>query len=157
MTPTLPGRSLRSQAAQLRAIASELEAQADAFDRNERQSAAEALGLPQLGAEYGFSRESLKSASEHGLPVHKGPRGRLTCFRADVDAWIRSRAWTPTARKIERSEDDALAQAEAELLALGGFNTRSPKPFSAESSNADENSGAPLQGKRALRSVGSRA
>src|SRR5690606_8526966 len=118
---------LRARAAELRAIASSLEAEADTLDRNAHQSGSEALGLPELREAYGFSRESLKTAQAHGLPVHKGPRGRVLAYRADVDAWIKSRAWQPACRKAERTENDALDAALAELSALDGCTTRSPQ------------------------------
>jgi hypothetical protein len=149
-----PGTTLRSRAAELRAIASALEAEADALDRTAQQTGSEALGLAELREAFGFTRESLKTAQAHGLAVHKGPRGRVMAFRSDVESWIRSRAWTPTARKVERSEDDALDAALAELSALGGLNTRSTQDFSAGSGEGDENAEAPVQGKRALRAIG---
>lgn len=145
------GQQLRAKAATLRALADDLDLQAESVE--DTAPTAEALNLQELKA-YGFTRQSLRSAAEKGLPVHRGPRGRIICYRADVDAWIKSRAWTPSSRKAERTEDDALAQAEAELMALGGCVTRAHQLFSAESANGDENTRGLLKGKRALSAVG---
>ena len=120
------GQQLRAKAATLRALADDLDLQAESVE--DSAPTAEALNLEALKA-YGFTRQSLQSAAEKGLPVHKGPRGRLICYRADVDTWIKSRAWTPSSRKAERTEDDALAQAEAELMALDGYGNRAPSCF----------------------------
>lgn len=147
------GQQLRAKAATLRALADDLDLQAESLE--DTAPTTEALNLQEL-KRYGFTRESLKSAAHNGLAVHKGPRGRLICYRADVDAWIKSRAWTPSSRKVERTEDDALAQAEAELMALGGCGTRAPQLFSADSADGDGNTSAPLKEKRALRAVGVR-
>jgi hypothetical protein len=117
MTP----ESLRARAAELRRLADELDATASLVAP---PGPAELLNLARLRAEFGFSRESLLSAAQRGLAVHRGPRGRLCSFRTDVEAWIRSRAWTPSKAREAEAPDDALARAEAELMAGGGLYTR---------------------------------
>lgn len=78
------------------------------------------LSLRQLSAEYGFSRESLASAARDGLNVHRGPKGRLMCRRADVEEWLSSRPWTPatTKRGSPGSADDTDAKIGAKLRLL---------------------------------------
>jgi hypothetical protein len=115
-TPT----ALLARAADLRRMADELEALAEV----EAPKTSEILDLAKLRTEFGFSRESLLSAARGGLPVHRGPRRRLCAFRDDVEAWIRSRAWTPVKARAKEAPDDALARAEAELMASSGGNTR---------------------------------
>ncbi len=141
---------LRARAIELRAIAADLEAQADAEDRQGAAQRAQALDLGALAEEFGFSRQSLASAAAHGLPVHRGPRGRLMAFREDVEAWIRSRAWTPRRRQAEGLSDAELEQAEGDFLASIGCGTRSHQPKQATSEAPARNSGASVTPIRAL-------
>ncbi len=118
---TASRNQLLIRAAELRRMADELEALAA---HTEAPQASELLDLAKLRTEFGFSRESLQSAAQHGLAVHRGPRGRLCAFREDVVMWVRSRAWKPRAHQEDTDEGAALARAEAELLSLSGLRTR---------------------------------
>lgn len=115
-TSYIPER-LRARAAALRQLAGDLDAEAHAIESG-AGGHAPPLDLAELGTEFGFTRESLGSAVRQGLRVHRGPRNRVMAFRSDVETWIRSRAWTPSARRKPESEDAALARAEAELMVL---------------------------------------
>ncbi len=112
-------RQLRSNAAQLHALAENLEAQADAVEAQVTTSN-EALDLKQLAERFGFSRESLARATDNGLKVHRGPRGRVMAFEADVLAWIRERDWKPVrkARSPVESQDESDARNAALLASL---------------------------------------
>lgn len=66
----------------------------------------------------GWTRESLKSAAQTGLPVKRGPRGKIFVRRSAVDEWIESRDWKPGPRKV--TPTDSLEDAhEATARALG--------------------------------------
>lgn len=65
--------------------------------------------------DYGFTRESLRSAAEKGLAVHRGPRGKILVRESDIDAWIKSRPWKPGPRKtpVRDLEEAHVATARA--------------------------------------------
>lgn len=140
--------SLRSRAAELRRLAAELEAEASEL-ATPAAPADEALDLVALGVRYGFTRQSLRSAAKTGLRVFRGPRNKLTCFRSDVDSWIRSRCWTPRSRPAE-SDDEALARAEQEIMARNGLGTRSQQPNSAGSASVAKTSPVGATGNQPL-------
>lgn len=68
----------------------------------------------------GWSRESLASAAKQGLPVYRGPRGKIQVRQSDIDAWITSRPWRPvrSARPAASDLDEWQAEADAELEAM---------------------------------------
>ena len=105
-----PWVALREQARSLLALADELEAAS-----SDNTSSDELLDLKRLKEEFGFSRESLKSAGEKGLPVHLGAKGRLCAFRSDVVAYVKSRRWTPTKKRPESAN---IADHDAATLRL---------------------------------------
>lgn len=141
---------LRERASELRAIASALEAQAEAPQRLSASQSAQALDLRSLSSEYGFTRQSLGSAAANGLPVHRGPRGKLMAFREDVESWIRSRAWVPRRRQAEGLTGADLEQAEGDFLASIGCTTRRAKPNQARPNESARNSGGSVTPIRAL-------
>ncbi len=109
-----PWNELREQARSLLSLADRLEAEAkEAREPDDRM-----LCLRDLRELFGFSRESLRSASESGLPVVRGPRGKLMASRRDVESWIRSRRWQPNSAR--RATTDFEDHDAACLRALGG-------------------------------------
>ena len=95
----------------LRALADAQRALADAIDAVAESLATTTepdpwLGLDQLRAQYGITRESLGAATNRGeLSPKRGPKGRVMVRRSDVEAWIESRPWTPSSRQAAPADD----------------------------------------------------
>lgn len=107
-TPPDDARIIDLRAADIRALISAAVARPDPW-----------LSMAELEAT-GWSRESLRSAAEKGLPVYRGPRGKIQVRQSDIDAWITSRPWRPvrSARPAASDLDEWQAEADAELEAM---------------------------------------
>jgi len=111
-------KQLRSKAVQLRAMADDLEAEAERSEALGAPVSADWLSMRELSSEYRFTRQSLAQAAANGLPVSKGPKGRLMVKRSDVEAWLAGRDWTPAKPKAKAPADLDEAHAAA-ARALG--------------------------------------